>query len=175
MPHQPQFITDPFEFARHSSVLNGEFDARHLPRLAELLQGTDAWRRGTPQSVGFKLAGVQIDDKLFLDVVATANLTFQCQRCLEDVCCTVQANARLLLVPKGEALPDEGLEVDEFDPIHAERDFDVMGAVEEELLLALPLAPTHAGCKTPAAQENGGERSPFAQLAALKAKGSRES
>jgi hypothetical protein len=43
--------------------------------------------------------------------------------------------------------------------------------IEEELLLALPLAPTHENCSMPAAQENGDERSPFAALKGLKPRG----
>jgi uncharacterized protein len=168
MSHQPQFIFDPFEFARRSNALDGELDARDLPRVAEAIRGTQAWRRGTAQPVRYELTGRQIDDKSFLDVVAAAELVFCCRRCLEDVVCAVEVNARLLLVPKGEELPDEALEVDEFDPIHAERDFDVIGAVEEELLLALPLAPTHEDCSVPAVQENGDDRSPFALLKGLK-------
>jgi len=170
MSHQPQYIFDPFEFAQRSDALDGELDARDLPRVAEVLRGTQAWRQGKPQPVRYELTGCKIDDKSFLDVVATAELIFRCPRCLDDVACTVDVEARLLLVPKGEELPDEALEVDEFDPIHAERDFDVTGAVEEELLLALPLAPTHEGCSVPAVQENGDDRSPFALLKGLKTK-----
>lgn len=170
MPHQSRNIPDPFEFARRQLVLEGQVDACELPRLAQMIRGA-----GQPQPVQYELTGRQKDDKLFIDVTIRAELVLECQRCLEDKRESVVAQTSLLLVPEGEEMPDDELEVDEYDAIHAGRDFDALGAVEEELLLALPLAPTHADCNTPAAQENGGERSPFAQLAALKAKGSRES
>lgn len=170
MPHQSLNIPDPFEFARRQLALDGRLDARELPRLAQMIRGAEQ-----AQPVEYALAGRQRDDKLFIDVTVRAELVLECQRCLEDKRETVTAQTCLLLVPEGTEMPDDELEVDEYDAIRAGRDFDVLGAVEEELLLALPLAPTHAACKMPAAQENGGERSPFAQLAALKAKGSRES
>lgn len=163
MPHQRRLIPDPFEFARRHEVLDGELDARDLSRLAGILRET-----GAAQQVRYELAGSQEGDKLFLDVSILAGLTFQCQRCLEDLRWPVKVQTRLLLVPKGKELPDDELEEDEFDPIHAERDFDVCAAVEEELLLALPLAPTHDDCSVPAVQENGDDRSPFALLKSLK-------
>ena len=164
MSYQTQVIPDPFEFARRRNTLHGDVDARSLPRLAAELQGVAA------QPVSYELLGSQVDDQCFVSIAASASLIMQCQRCLGDVCCEVEVDARLLLVPKGEAMPDEDLEIDDFDPVHAAHDFDVLNAVEEELLLALPLAPTHDDCSVPAAKENGDDRSPFALLKSLKTK-----
>lgn len=166
MSHQPQVIPDPFEFARRGNTLSGEVDARSLLRLADDLRDL-----GVVQPVCYELSGSRRDDKLFLVVTASAHLTLQCQRCLGDVQCLVEADSRLLLVPRTENLPDEELEEDDFDPIHAGHDFNVLGTVEEELLLALPLAPTHGDCSVPAAKENGDDRSPFAVLKGMKTRG----
>lgn len=165
MSHQPHVISDPFEFARRGNTQEGELDARDLPRLADSLSGAE-----TVQPVRYELSGFVRDDKCFLAVVASANLTMQCQRCLGEVECLVEVDSRLLLVPKTEDLPDEGLEEDDFDPIHAGHDLSVLGTVEEELLLALPLAPTHENCSVPAAKGDGDERSPFAALKGFKPK-----
>lgn len=124
--------------------------------------------------MAFELHGYRVDDSSFLEIRVRAEFLMTCQRCLDDVACTVEAESRLLLVPPGEALPDEDLEDDGFDPVHVWRDFDVAGAVEEELLLALPLAPTHEHCDMPAARERGGDDSPFAVLKGLKASGGRD-
>jgi len=170
MSHQPLVIPDPFEFARRGDTLVGELDARSLPRLAERLRDL-----GVAQLVNYELNGFRQDEESFLEVQASALLTMQCQRCLGDVQCAVDAMSRLLLVPSGMPLPDEDLEEDDFDPVHAGRDFDVLGAIEEELLLALPLAPTHEDCSVPVAKENGDDRSPFALLKGLKTTSQRES
>jgi len=170
MSHQLRVIPDPFEFARRGDTLQGEVDARSLPRLAESLRDL-----GVPQMVAYELSGSVVEGKSFLTVLASVELTLECQRCLADLPCVVSADSRLLLVPRTEELPDDELEEDDFDPVHAWRDFDVLGAVEEELLLALPLAPTHEQCSVPVAKENGDERSPFAVLKGLKTGGQRES
>lgn len=168
MSHQPKVIPDPYDFARRGDTLTGEADLAPFSRLL-----SEVRRNGAGQQVTYSLHGFQLDGKSFVDVQATAGLVMTCQRCLGEVTCTVEARSRLLLVPVGESLPDDGLEEDDFDPVHAWRDFDVLAAVEEELLLALPLAPTHEDCKMPVARENGDDGSPFAALRGFKAQGAR--
>lgn len=166
MSHQPKLIPDPFEFARREDALRGELDARNLPRVQDVLRKTEE-----VQPVSYALRGYRLEGKSYLAVEASAELLMQCQRCLGDVRCTVEVDTRLLLVPRGEPLPDDELEDDDFDPVHAWRDFDVLAAVEEELLLALPLAPTHEDCSVPVAKGNGDDASPFAALRGFKASG----
>jgi len=170
MSHQQRVIPDPFEFALRGAKLDDVVDARTLSGVAGSLRDI-----GAAQHVHYELSGVRLDGKDFLSIAVSASLTMQCQRCLGDVRCEVEANSRLLLVPQTEELPDENLEQDDFDPVHAWRDFDVLRAVEEELLLALPLAPTHQQCSVPTAKENGEDDSPFAVLRGLKTSGPRES
>jgi uncharacterized protein len=166
MSHQPKVIPDPYEFARRGDTLTGEVELAAFPRLlSEVRKG------GAGQHVAYTLHGYQLDAKSFVDIQATAELVMTCRRCMGDVPCTVEADSRLMLVPPGEALPDDGLEDDDFDPMHVWRDFDVLAAVEEEVLLALPLAPTHDDCKMPVARGNGDESSPFAVLRGLKTPG----
>lgn len=169
MSHQPKVISDPFEFARRGDSLAGEVEVQGFSRLAEAVLSTPG-----AQCVAYVLTGARQDDKSFLRVQARADLVMRCQRCLGDVNCVVEADTRLLLVSSGEPLPDDALEEDDFDPVHAWRDFDVLGAVEEELLLALPLAPTHEDCSVPVAGKNGDDGSPFAILRSFKASGKRE-
>ncbi|MDQ7988141.1 MAG: YceD family protein [Candidatus Dactylopiibacterium sp.] len=169
MSHQPRVISDPYEFARRGFTLAGEAEVREFSRLAGVVR-----EAGLGASVAYEVRGVLIEGKAFLDVVARVGLVTECQRCLADVTTPVEAGSRLLLVPPGEDLPDEDLEEDAFDPVHVWRDFDVLGAVEEELLLALPLAPTHVDCSVPVARENGDDSSPFAVLRGLKLPGKRD-
>lgn len=163
MSHQPETIHDPFDFARRALELTGTVDARLLPGLSDVIID-----QGSAQMVEYSVTGHVRDGKCFLDIAATGVLFLQCQRCLGEVGSEVDAQSRLMLVPQGQDLPDDGLEDDDFDPIHAGVDFAVLAAIEEELLLALPLAPTHASCSVPAVKENGDDRSPFAALKGLK-------
>lgn len=169
MSHQLKVIPDPYEFARRGDSLAGEASLASFGRLVGTVRS-----EGDGPCVSYVLDGLRLDDKSFVDVQATARFVMTCRRCLEDVVCVVETSARLLLVPPGEALPDESLEDDDFDPVHVWRDFNVLDAVEEELLLALPLAPTHDDCRMPVAWENGDDSSPFAKLKGLKLSGKRD-
>ncbi len=165
MSHQQRVIPDPFDFARRADTLAGELDARHLVRVADQLRAPD-----TAQPVQYEVRGERVDGKSFLHVSVSARLVMQCQRCLGEVVCEPQQQSSLLLVPRDQPLPDEDLENDEFDPVHAGRDFDVLDAVEEELLLALPLAPAHEECALPGGEDGSADSSPFAMLKSLKLK-----
>lgn len=169
MSHQLHHIADPFEFARSGSEESGELDAVLLPRLEGVLRPD-----GGVSSVRYQVSGVVQDEKPFLRVHVDAHLMVTCQRCLAAMACDVEAEGKLLLVRPGEALPDEDLEEDDFDPVHATRNLVVVELVEDELLLALPLAPTHEKCKVPAAKDSGDAGSPFAVLKNLKIADGRE-
>jgi uncharacterized protein len=168
MPHQLRYITDPFEFARAREHISGELDLDVLPRL------TDVVRPGSGLVVRYQVSGAERSGKPFLDLVISAELIMTCQRCLQPLECRTESEGSLLLVRTDKDLPDDALEEDDFDPVHAGRDFDVFAAVEEELLLALPLAPMHDDCEMPVAEESGGEQSPFAALKSLKIQGGGE-
>lgn len=157
-------LPDPFEFARTGAELKGEVDAGVFERLADILRPDENGHK-----VSYTLTGSREDDKSFLHLQAEGALTLGCQRCLENLRCDVTVDSRLLLVPNGAQMPDDELQDDDFDPIHAGHDFDVLAALEEELLLALPLAPTHSQCDLPGSERNiGGKESPFAVLGRLK-------
>ena len=73
-----------------------------------------------------------------------------------------------LMVPESEPLPDEELEVEDFDAIPVGRELNLAELIEDELLLNLPLSPMHDQCALPGPAENGEKQSPFAALAQLK-------
>lgn len=110
----------------------GNVPVDSLPRLAKAL----------PQQAGH----VQIQLRVhrsetgvpLIEGSATARLTLECQRCLEPIRKSVTADFRLALVDAGgEHLAPEG-----YDPFVTDRPSP--GALlEDELLLALPLAPVH--------------------------------
>ena len=68
----------------------------------------------------------------------------------------------------GEEWPDDDLADDSTDAIEAEKELAVLSLIEDEVLLALPIAPRHEQCESPSgtAAEHG--PSPFAALSALK-------
>ncbi|MDB5814575.1 MAG: hypothetical protein JWN23_1692 [Rhodocyclales bacterium] len=157
------FIAEPFEFARRGGVLEAEVLAGSLVRLADQLRPT-----GAELAVKYRVSGERIGDKEFLVLQVRAEIVLGCQRCLGDVTFPVESRIRLLLVREGDALPDEDLAEDDFDPIHANRNLDVLALVEDELLLSLPFSPMHEDCSMSSGEQRQHSVSPFAVLGKLK-------
>jgi uncharacterized protein len=155
-------VIDSLEFARSGSSLERRIEIRAMPRLAGLLVATEG-------SLLVRLAGRRTEDGkswLQLDVVGEVELC--CQRCLGGLRHELRIRSRLQLVGPGEEWPDEDLADDSADAIEAERCLALSSLVEDEVLLALPIAPRHEQCEAPSANAAGNGSSPFAALAALK-------
>jgi uncharacterized protein len=107
---------------------------------------------------------------------ARTRLPLVCQRCLQPAWTAIAVDRHFLFVPD-EA---QAMQLDERaqdDVLTATEDFDLRGLIEDELLLALPLAPRHERCPQAlptqragfgTAQQGPDEPHPFAVLAALK-------
>ncbi|WP_428828056.1 YceD family protein [Azonexus sp. IMCC34842] len=93
-----------------------------------------------------------------------------CQRCLNAVPHELDVDSLLELVPEGADLSQDELEDDTRDFLPVARELDVVELVEDEILLALPVAPRHEKCGLPGAADAGERVRPFATLAGLKGK-----
>ncbi|MDR2926215.1 MAG: YceD family protein [Azoarcus sp.] len=161
-------VSDVFRFAAGSGVLEGETPVARFVRLADLLaanSGTLRWRmKGRLDAEG----------KPRLDLAASGRLMLRCQRCLSDLEWKLEIEAVLLPVRAGQDMPEDELENDEADVIELDGELDVLSLLEDEAILALPIAPRHADCGMPEATEaDSGIRgqSPFAALAGLRGRG----
>ena len=159
-------IADPFRFATEARTLSGEVEVARLARLKDSLasvEGVLSWRLyGWVDPV---LSG-QPDSRLKLVIDGCLNL--RCERCLSGLEWPLAVETVLQPVRAGQQIPDEELENDEIDAIEVEDGLDVMALLEEEILLALPLAPRHEKCEPPQGRKGAGEESPFAALASLR-------
>lgn len=118
---------------------------------------------------------VRPDVWLALDAATTLSLT--CQRCLEPVEVAVAVSRRFRFAPDEATAAAEDDESEE-DVLALSRSFDLMELVEDEILMALPVAPRHEQCPKPlrtSAGDDGFEsaqgrrENPFAALEKLKA------
>ncbi len=172
--HARQMYARPFidslDFARNGQQISGEMQIAELPRLLDTLENP----QGTPDGIlGYTVQGGV--DKLgtpFLDVGVVGQCQLRCQRCLSTLDYPVRLHTRLLLRDQAslDAL-DEGGEDEEFDSILADTHLDVLGMLEEEILLSLPIAPKHesGACQvTDGENAQREEKNPFAVLAKLK-------
>jgi uncharacterized protein len=157
-------VIDSLEFARSGGEIRGEVPLTELGRLADSLHDRDGQLR-------FALAGLMDGrqrPRLQLKVVGTLNLS--CQRCLGSLQHAVEQEASLLLLEAGVAGESAG--VDDLDAVAADAELDVWSLVEDEVLLALPIAPRHAegACRAAGESVLKQRASPFAVLAGLKGK-----
>ena len=153
---------DGLEFVRDARVLRGRLPLARMERLATQLLDVS----GTLECT---LKGEQDrDGSRFLLIEVSGNVSVCCQRCLGAMQLPLQIESRLRLMAPGEPWPDEELEDDESDAVEAGREMAVLPLVEEEVLLAMPLAPRHGRCEPPAAMDMDRAPSAFAVLAQLK-------
>ncbi|MBV6476049.1 MAG: DUF177 domain-containing protein [Rhodocyclaceae bacterium] len=164
---QRGLVIDSLEFARRHETLTGRLGLDVLPRLADSLFDATG-------SLDYEVTGETDGRNAFLRVKLEGVLSLTCQRCLGALAYDLSQRSRMMLVESGAPWPEDGqqggLEDEACDAIEASRELDLVPLLEEEILLALPIAPRHERCKPPSAATVSGEASPFAQLAALKRK-----
>ena len=167
---QRPFI-DLVEFARTEGVLEGAVAPPQFARLRELLAGDAgeiAWRL-----TGERRRRPDGGADAFLSLEFEGGVELECVRCLRNVRVPI-GDARLFKVAPSESLAERlDAENDEFDALVASERFDVLELVEDEAILALPIAPRHDECGLPAelpADETAAEErpNPFAVLGQLK-------
>mgnify|MGYP002065962703 CR=1 FL=1 len=159
MPHQP--VIDGLEFARTGSKLHGASPIAGFSRLRDVLR-TD---EGTLQ---YDLLGVAQErgyPALHLRVGGVLQLA--CQRCLDALEFPLHIDVLLVLAATQAEVDAEPLQAEGPERIVAGREMPVRDLVEDEVLLAIPLAPRHERCAGREAQAAGEERSPFAGLRGL--------
>lgn len=168
MPQRSVIIPDPFRFAADGRSLSGVLPLAELSRLADVLMDKSG-------EVRFGLTGeMGLDRKPRMRLVVSGVLTVSCQRCLGAMEWPLEIDALFELVRPGQPIPEEELEEDEFDAIEATPDMDVLALVEDEIVLAVPIAPRHENCDTPRPGGGDSKKSPFASLEALRKSDSAE-
>lgn len=157
-------IPDPFRFVAEGRTSSGRVAVAQLVRLADVLLGTEG-------EVTYVLSAESgPDGEPFLRLTASAALVLQCQRCLDAMAWPLELDSLLALVKPGTEIPDDELETEAFDTIEAMADMDVLTLLEDEILLAVPIAPRHEHCESPRPLGGAEKESPFAALAKLRKK-----
>ena len=152
-------VIDSLAFAREERHLVGELAVNALPRLADVLADDTG-------VLSCRLSGGRNEEgKLFLLLEVAGELRLKCQRCLDPLDLPLAIESRILLVPPGAPWPDEGLADDAADAIEALAEQSVASLIEDEVLLALPVAPRHESCVLPCGSDSDSlAASPFATL-----------
>lgn len=157
-------ISDSFAFARDGRVLEGTLAVTCLERLHDLLAEVSG-------EVAFRLQGYKGErGQSMLHLEVNGVLPLACQRCLDGIRFELDVDSLLELIPEGNELSQDELEDDTRDFLPVAGELDVAELVEDEILLALPVAPRHEKCGLPGAADAGERINPFAALAGLKGK-----
>lgn len=137
-------------FISEESRLEGQLPVASLTRLASgLAQDLDLapltplawWAEGrlVPQRVG--------GPQQWLDLHAEGSLPWECQRCLQPVFIPVTVDHTVRFV--ADEATAEALDADSDDDVLAiSRQFDLLGLIEDELIMAQPIVPRHDQCPT---------------------------
>jgi uncharacterized protein len=156
---QKSLIINNLEFAKSQLKLDDNLVTADLVRLAEMLANKDKTQ------IKFQLMGAS---KRFsqpsLHLTIKANLLMTCQRCLDEMTVDLDLNFDYLI---NSAQVMEAEDSDEIDWIEANHEMDVAELIEDELLLAMPIAPTHAHDCSKLSTQSGDKPNPFAALKGL--------
>lgn len=162
-------VIDAIGFARAGQALDGVVRADRFARLCQdLPEPQDHDIRWQVRGRADASSG-----QFWLDVEASGPVRVVCQRCLEVFSLTLRVSSALGLVETQaqldamDALETEG-RGPEIEYLVAEQRLDVLGLVEDELILALPYAPRHDVCPGDGDVPEAPRRpSPFAVLERL--------
>lgn len=151
------------DFAKRQQTLVGDVPLANLTRLNVMLAEQDAT---DASKVSFKLVGqshrFQLPS-LHLDI--EANLPMVCQRCLEQMHVPITLHFDYVITGEDAVSLDDN---DELDWVERSDAMDVQALVEDELLIALPIAPVHTTQCKQLNLESGEKPNPFSILKTLK-------
>lgn len=133
---QTAVLINSLEFAKQSLEIHDKIRASSLPRLQEMLFS------GSGEIEYRLLGGRDVHGKSLLRLVVDGQLGMICQRCLGQVEYPLSIDRHFDLVMNESALPELDAD-DEVDCLVADPKLDVVALVEEEILLALPMAVRH--------------------------------
>lgn len=124
---------DPERLGQNGADFKGQYPLSAMSRLADIAE-SDAGQ------CEVDLALVYEGGRLLLRGELEAQVSLQCQRCLEDYACVLVTNVELELVREET---DAHREYDVFVLDEDDGSLDLLGLVEDELLLQLPSMPKH--------------------------------
>lgn len=187
---------DLFAFCRAGGEAAGEVAARDLPRIiAETAAQAPV---SAPDEVfNYSLSGFVEEEAsepgtpatqhLYMDLAVNGRVWLDCQRCLGIYPQAIATDMCFAVVASEDDADAAPMDDDELDVIVGSRRFDLLTLIEDEVLLALPVAPKHDVCPTvheslvtgvdgqaepepEVLPEEEKRPSPFAALAGLKTK-----
>lgn len=162
-------------FAEDAGQLSGQGELRGFARLFAEAQAQGGERPVAWRARGELLNPQHVQPQVWLHLEAAAVLPLTCQRCLEPVDVPLTVDRSFRFVADEQTAADQDDEAEE-DLLALSRSFDLLGLVEDELLMEVPVVPRHEVCPRPVRlaaadpdfEEAAPAENPFAALKALK-------
>jgi uncharacterized protein len=163
------YVLDAFEFCRQGQAREETVLVADLGRVAEDCaddSGEVHWHLQ---------GGTHVNGYPQWKLTVQATLQLMCQRCLTPFAHQLNSHTTLILARDDEKADEMEVELDDesLDVIVASRAFNILEMIEDEVLLAMPLAPRHQQCTEGAATglvdaESDETELPFSGLKGLK-------
>lgn len=178
MSTQPILI-DNVAFAKRGERLAGSLSLEDCPRLAELLgsQASDSSASLADKNsskdnsvIHFTINGeTNAAGQHFLHLTLNATLNTYCQRCLEQMPLNLNLNFDYLIneIDTGDSDVAYVEDNDDYDIQEPSQAMDLHRLLEDEVIMATPIAPTHEGHCAQLAMQSGEKPNPFAVLKGL--------
>ncbi|OGV75720.1 MAG: hypothetical protein A3I83_01295 [Methylotenera sp. RIFCSPLOWO2_02_FULL_45_14] len=182
MSIQPLQI-DNIAFAKRGEHLTGDLSLADCSRLAELLASQVPNLKNGSADINALNSISMTDDNIhytldgetnavgqhFLHLSLTSNLTTFCQRCLETMPLKLNLNFHYQIIDMNakHLELDTAEDSDDFDVQEANQAMDLVALIEDEIIMATPIAPTHAHDCAVVAMQSGEKPNPFAVLKGL--------
>ena len=144
---------DTGEFARRGSSLSAQQTPDEFPRLREVLAdgaGAIDW-----SLTGERRARPEGGADLFMRLALRGEVSLACIRCLQPVRARLDEERLFKLALTETEAEREDARVDDYDVLAGSPRFDVLELVEDEAIMALPIAPRHDDCSLPAQAGQG--------------------
>ena len=157
-----RIVINSLAFARDAGSLQGELPIASLTRVLDMLVDSAG-------NLSYRVEGsLSSRNRPQLMLHLNGVLSVCCQRCLEGIDYPLEVRRVLEFV--NEELTQEEIEDDSKDFLPAQREFDVVELIEDEVILDLPSAPRHESCALPDTGQGTGKSSPFSFLKGLTGK-----
>jgi uncharacterized protein len=163
-------LIDNIAFAKKNERLAGELSLEDCSRLDELLQSSTDSKVSRTGLISYALQGkTDAVGQHILQLSIACKLTTSCQRCLNAMPLNLNLNFNYLIGDVSD-IDVEAVDVDnsdEYDLQQANKAMDLIALIEDEIIMAMPIAPMHEEGCSEAAMQSGEKPNPFAVLKGL--------
>jgi uncharacterized protein len=170
MPREANRKVNVFDLARRGGELGGELQTTDLARLAGEL-------RAVVSSIDYRFsAAIDERGRPAATVTLAGKMQLTCDLCGDAIDWPLQVTRHYFFVASEAALHALPIDVAEEEGLLGSDEFDLTSLIEDDIILALPMAPRHPSCQTEhnagssiarpsLAEDSDRRKNPFAALA----------